>query len=261
MSAYYLTGFFLLLLLVAGYMFLSHSLEKRRVRRQRLITALKARRNSFKDLTTGFPTGFLPKDLSNFLYRSLMETCEQLALLEPQDPQYHEQATFYNSQIAANQQVDATQRIRLDNPQQIREARHLLQELHKFIDIQIKASQISQVQAGVYLDQINRLVLQMGVDSHVFNARQAQQAGKNRLAIHHYNLARKLLKTENSSQNFEKQISQLDAVILKLEEKAREVGELASPSSEEQGDQAGVNKEWEAFDKEGKDWKKKQIYD
>ena len=261
MSAYYLTGFFLLLLLVAGYMFLSHSLEKRRVRRQRLVTALRARRNSFKDLATGFPAGFLPKDLTSFLYRTLAETCEQLALLEPKDQQHQEQAAFYNSQLSAAQALDSNQRTRLDNPQLIKEARHLLQELHKFIGLQIKGGQVTQIQAGVYLDQINRLVLQMGVDSHIFNARQAQQAGKNRLAIHHYSLARKLLKGESSGQHFEKQIGQLDAVILKLEEKARAAGEIAAAVPEAKDEQEGMNKEWESFNKESQEWKKKQIYD
>lgn len=260
MSVYYLTGFFLLLLLVAGYMFLSHSLEKRRIRRQRLITALKARRNSFRDLATGFPAGFLPKDLSAFLYKSLIDACEQLAILEPKELQHLEQASFYNTQLNSLQIPEAGTRPRLDNPQQLKEARHLLQELHKFILQQTKLQQITQVQASVYMDQIKRLVLQMSVDGHVFNARQAQQAGKNRLAIHYYSLARKLLASENAGQNFEKQIAQLDAVIAKLEEKALAAGELAKVE-EDENSQAEVNKEWETFNKENEDWKKKQIYD
>ena len=71
---------FLLLILMAGYLFLAHSIEKRRAQRQRLITALRARRNSFRDLTTGFPAGFLSTDLMALLYRALVDCCEQLCV-------------------------------------------------------------------------------------------------------------------------------------------------------------------------------------
>jgi len=262
MSVYYLTGFFLLLLLVAGYMFLTHSLERRRIRRQRLLTALKARRNTFKDLATGFPKGFLSKDLTGFLYRSLIDACEQLVLLEPQNGQYVEEITLYNAQLSANATSgDDTGRVRIENPGQLKEARTLLQELHKFILQQAKMGLVNPVQAAAYEDQIKRLILQLSVDSHILGARKAQQMGKTRLAIHYFGLARKLLIGEGAGKNFEKQIGQLDGVITKLEEKARAAGELPNEHQPDENDQSGVQKEWDAFNQESESWKKKQIYD
>ena len=266
MSAYVIAIVFLLLILLAGYLFLSHSIEKRRNQRQRLITALRARRNSFRDLATGFPAGFLSHDLTSLLYRALVDCCEQLSRLEPKDPTHSEQLSLYSNLIATQKEGSQQPKVRLDNPKQIKEASHLLQELHKFVLQQSATKVINQVQTDAYTDQIKRLVLQMSVDGHIFNARQSQQVGKIKLAVHYYTLARKTLAAENNGHGFDKQITQLDTVIAKLQEKAdalpegaedKEVAAAQSKSTTE----GGSSKEWKQFDDENAKWKKKQIYD
>lgn len=265
MSAYVIAAIFLILTLLAGYLFLSHSIEKRKVQRQRLITALRARRNSFRDLATGFPTGFLSNDLTALLYRALIDCCEQLTLLEPKDHTHSEQLTLYSNLLSAIKENTQQARVRLDNPQQIKEAHGLLQELYKFVMQQSALKQINQVQTDAYTDQINRMLLQMSVDGHVFNARQAQQAGKIKLAIHFYTLGRKALATENAGHTYDKQIAQLDAVTTKLQEKLDSTGEKPPVTDGEAvaGKTAipDSNKEWKQFDEENAKWKKKQIYD
>lgn len=267
MSAYVIAIIFLLLILLAGYLFLSHSIEKRRVQRQRLITALRARRNSFRDLATGFPAGFLSNDLTALLYRALVDCCDQLSRLEPKDPTHAEQFHLYTNLLATQKDNSQQARARLDNPQQIKEAHGLLQELHRFVMQQSALQLINQVQTEAYVDQINRLVLQMSVDGHVFNARQSQQVGKVRLAVHYYTLARKALAAENASHGFDKQIAQLDAVIAKLQEKAESTPEgaeqaaVTSPTKSASTADGSSSKEWKQFDEENEKWKKKQIYD
>jgi hypothetical protein len=267
MSAYVIAGVFLLLILLAGYLFISHSIEKKRIQRQRLITALRARRNAFRDLATGFPPGFLSNDLTGLLYRALIDCCEQLSRLEPGDPSHAENLSLYTNLLAAQKENSSTVKVRLDNPQQIKEANHLLQELQKFVAQQAALNNINQVQTEAYTDQINRLVLQISVDGHVFNARQAQQLGKIRLAVHHYGLARKALTSGNGKQLFDKQITQLDAVIAKLQEKADASGEptavnpSVTPATKTSPDDASISKEWKQFEEENAKWKKKSIYD
>lgn len=267
MSAYIIAIIFLLLILLAGYLFLSHSIEKRRVQRQRLITALRARRNSFRDLATGFPAGFLSNDLTALLYRALIDCCEQLSRLEPKDPTHAEQFSLYTNLLATQKDSNQQTRVRLDNPQQIKEAHHLLQELYKFVMQQATLHIINQVQTEAYADQINRLVLQMSVDGHVFNARQSQQAGKVRLAVHYYSLARKALAAENAGHGFDKQIAQLDSIIAKLQEKAdappegTETATAATQAKPATTTDGSSSKEWKQFDEENDKWKKKQIYD
>lgn len=266
MSAYVIAIVFLLLILLAGYLFLSHSIEKRRNQRQRLITALRARRNSFRDLATGFPAGFLSHDLTSLLYRALVDCCEQLSRLDPKDPTHAEQLSLYSNLVATQKDNGQQPKVRLDNPKQIKEAHHLLQELYKFVMQQSALKTINQVQTEAYTDQINRLVLQMSVDGHIFNARQSQQAGKVRLAAHYYTLARKALAAENAGHGFDKQIAQLDSVIAKLQEKAdvlpegTEDKEVAAAQNKTTAE-GGNSKEWKQFDDENAKWKKKQIYD
>lgn len=266
MSAYVIAAVFLMLTLVAGYLFLSHSIEKRKIQRQRLVTALRARRNSFRDLATSFPAGFLSNDLTALLYRALIECCEQLTALEPRDHTHSEQLTLYSNLLSALKENTQQARVRLDNPQQIKEAHGLLQELYKFVMQQSALKQINQVQTDAYTDQINRMLLQMSVDGHVFNARQAQQAGKIKLAIHFYTLGRKALAAENANRIFDKQIAQLDGVIAKLQEKIDSANEKPTVTTDGQPATSKTaapdsSKEWKQFDEENAKWKKKQIYD
>jgi hypothetical protein len=267
MSAYVFAGILLLLILLAGYLFLSHSIEKKRIQRQRLITALRARRNSFRELATGFPAGFLSSDLTGLLYRALIDCCEQLSRIEPSDPAHAENLSLYTNLLASLKEVPAQAKARLNSAQQIKEAHHLLQELQKFVLQQSAQQLINQVQADAYTDQISRLQLQINVDGHILNARQAQQIGKVRLALHHYGLARKALITDNKQRIFDKQIAQLDAVIAKLQEKAAAAstetaaGDASATAAKTATSDDLTSKEWKQFDEENEKWKKKSIYD
>ncbi len=268
MSAYIIAAVFLLLILMAGYLFLAHSIEKRRAQRQRLITALRARRNSFRDLTTGFPAGFLSTDLMALLYRALVDCCEQLARIEPNDPIHAEQLVVYTNLLASLKEKEQHAATRLDNPKLIKEAHGLLQELHKFVQQQAAMKQINEVQAAAYNDQISRMLLQLNVDHNIYSARQAQQAGKLKLAIHYYQLGRKTLAAKNVGQTFNKQIGQIDGVITRLKEKLHAEEHQSAPATRPTNEvptaetpDSTVSKEWKQFDEENEKWKKKQIYD
>lgn len=261
MSAYIIATIFVLLISLVGYLFLSHTIEKRRVQRQRLITALRARRNAFRDLATSFPNGFLPAELTTLLYRSLLDICEQLSNLEPKDNTHLEQLNFYTGLLAAQKENADQPRVRLENPEQIKEARTLLQELYKFVIQQSAMKLINPVQADAYTDQIKRLALQITVDGHIINARQAQKTGKARLAIHHYTLARKLFASDNANRTFDKQIAQLDNTIEKLSEKIVPEDIPSEDPNKNSEPNPLATKEWENFTQNNEKWKKKQVYD
>jgi hypothetical protein len=260
----YIYGVALVLLLViafAGYSFLNHSIEKRRIRKQRIVTALRARRSVFRDLATGFPIGFLSKDLMALLYRSIIDCCDQLTRIEPEDSSHQDQLAHYTTQLNELHNQEPSARVRLENPQHIREARQLLQELLKFVVQQSAQKLLNPVQAEAYTDQIKRLMMQITVDGHIFNAKQSQAVGKIRLAIHHYGLAKKTMASENLSHSFDKQIAQLDLLIKKLEEKA-----AALPGNTETGStsqQPLANKEWDKLKPAEKkqDWQIKNLYE
>lgn len=251
MSAFYLVGLLALLLGVVGYLMFSNAQQKRREQHQRLLTALKARRNLFKELLTRFPSGFLPKEIATLLHRSVRDTAEQLAKLDPQDSQHQEDAiaasTLLTQLLESNQQP----RVRLTNTEQIQEARKLLQELFRFITLQEQTQHLSTQDAHLYKDLIKRLALQITVDGHVLQAKAGLKAGKPRLAIHYYSLALKLLTSENAGKIFDKQILQLTQHIAKLE------SSLGTKPIEK--DEA--SSDWEKFEKESEEWKKKNLYD
>lgn len=263
MSIYYIVASITLLLIaLACYAFISQSIEKKRIQRQRLLMALKTKQRNFVYMINGFPPNFLSPELMGVLYRALIETCEQLCVLEPKDQRHVDEVTLYTDQLAALSKTNSNQRARLENPLQIKDIRQHLQELQRFVLQQEATKHINKVQAESYLDQIKRVNLQMTVDGYLFQAKQAQQAAKLRLAIHYFGLARKMLATENATRAYDKQIAQLDTIIVKLEEQAHASGEPHSVEGEHtEHAQDPQNKAWENFATPEDAWKKKQIYD
>lgn len=251
MSAFYLVGLLALLLGVVGYLMFTNAQQKRREQQQRLLTALKARRNLFKELLTRFPSGFLPKEIATLLHRSVRDTAEQLTQLEPRNSDHQEDVVSASTQLTQLLKSNQQPRVRLTNTEQIQEARKLLQELFRFITLQEQTHHLSPQDAHLYKDLIKRLALQITVDGHVLNAKAGLSAGKPRLAIHFYSLALKLLTSENAGKIFDKQILQLTQHIAKLE---AGLGNRTPTPDDPSAD-------WEKFEKESTEWKKKNLYD
>lgn len=250
---------FALLIVLVGYAIISQTLEKRRKRRQRLLTALKHRQRNFKYMLSGFPEGLLTKDLTLIIYRALLDACEQLSRLEPAERGHMEDFTLYSAEMEALKHRELPERARPSTPEQAVEIKRLLQELYRFIAHQTERGNIGQAQGQTYKDQVKRLALLVAVDAHAVSARQAQAAGKPRLAIHFYNLAKKMLTQEKGGQGFQKQLAQINGIIKKLESQLEQQPDAgATPTSE--GPAPEEKKEWEEFEQRT-DWKKKQLYD
>jgi len=248
------------LIILVSYAFISHTLKQRRIQRQRLISALKVRERNFKYMVTGFPPSFLPYDLAALVYRALIDTCDELTRLSPDNAVYKTDTGLYRTELNSLQKTEAT-RVRLENPAQIKEVRQHLQELHRFILAQEASRQLNPVQASVLNDQIKRLSLQTAIDGYMLQARQAQQVGKHRLAIHHLLLAKKALEAENTGHQYDKQIGKIATAIQGLEQKASPHSSVDDESISESAEGTPViSKEWEQFETD-ETWKKKQIYD
>ena len=260
MSIYIVITIIVLLSALACYAFISQAIEKKRIQKQRILMTLKTKQRNFVHLINGFPPNFLTNDLLALMYRALIDACEQLSKIEPKDPRHLDDVTLYTNQLNALPKNNTVQRARVDNPQAMKDIRQHLQELQHFLTQQEATKTINKVQFVAYTDQVNRLALQMSVDAYLFQAKQAQQIGKLRLAIHYFLLAKKTLTTENATRTYDKQIAQLDDIIAKLEEKAQIRGDTpeAAPSPTPNDPNS---KEWENFAPPDEKWKKKQIYD
>ncbi len=145
---------FALLVLLVGYAFVYQALEKRRQRRQRLLTALKHRQRNFKFMLSGFPDGFLTKDLTLIVYRTLLDACEQLSRLEPKEPAHMQDLTQYSAELEQIKHRSQPERGRLNQPEQAGEIRRLLQELYRYIALQSERGNLGQAQAQTYREQI-----------------------------------------------------------------------------------------------------------
>ncbi|RYY75977.1 MAG: hypothetical protein EOO52_00130 [Gammaproteobacteria bacterium] len=259
MSIFIVVTIVVLLIALAGYAFISQSIEKKRAQRQRILMALKTKQRNFVHLINGFPPNFLASDLLGLIYRALIDTCEQLSKVEPKEQRHLDDINLYTNQLDALPKSNPAQRPRIENPQAMKEIRQHLLELQNFLIQQEASRNINKVQFGAYIDQIKRLSLQMSVDAHLYQGKQAQQAGKLRLAIHFFTLAKKMLTAENASRTYDKQIAQLDSILHKLEEKAQINNEPADVTHASQ--QPEVAKEWDNFTPPTDNWKKKQVYD
>lgn len=247
------------LVALVAYAFVSQTMERKRKQKQRMLAALKQRSKDFKYMISGFPQGFLSKDLNALVHRCLVDVCEQLTNLEPANKTHIDEQALYSKQLEAiKRQPKAVKRTSLDNPQQVKEVKALLQGLNSFVANQQQRGNISVAQYKQYEVQIKQLVIQLTADNYIVNAKQAQGSGKGRLAVHYYTLARKLLAKESAHTDYQKQIAQLDSVIQKLEATITE----QEPEQPPPQTSAEAPSEWDEFGKDEEDpWKKKSVYD
>lgn len=259
MSIYIVAAIIALLCLATCYAFISQAIEKKRIQKQRILMALKTKHRNFVHLLSGFPQHFLTNDLLSLLYRALIATCEQLAKMEPRHPRHQDEIILFNNQLNALTKNSSPSKTRIENPEQMKNIRQHLQELQNFVIQQETLKAIDSGQSASFQNQIKNLALQMSVEAYTFHAKQAQQSGKTRLAIHYFSLAQKLLTAENATHAFDKQITQLDALIGALEEK--DIANDEAPLAQEASAGNSSSKEWDSVKTNEADWKKKQVYD
>lgn len=258
-----ITSIIVLLASLVCYAFIAQTVAQKRQQKERLLMALKTRVRNFKFILSGLPAGFLPKELTLLVQRSLMQLLEQLTKLEPGNNSYQEDLQAIAQQMAETQRqppTNSSQPVAIDNPQKAREIKACLEELYKFIFHLEGKKNLSRAQADIHRGMIRHLVLQLTVDSYVLHGRIARDKGKLRLAVHYLDLALKLMIRERANGQFDGRIAQIRTAINDLEARlASETGDKTELPDEE-GDQSAISSEWDKFAQE-QSWKKKQIYD
>lgn len=243
------------------YAFIAQTITHKRQQKERLLAGLKSRARNFKFMLNGFPEQFLPKDLTLLIQRSLMQICEQMSQLEPNEPAHADDVQKIAQQMAETQRQSPHKQpsANLQNPQQIREVKACLEELYKYIFHLEAKRNLTRAQADTYRSIVKQLVLQLTVDSYVLHGRIAKEKDKIRLAAHYFDLGLKLMVREGKNGQFDGRISQLQTIISELQTRiaASETGPIPS----EQEDKAAIDSEWEKFGTDDASWKKKQVYD
>lgn len=257
-SVYIISSIVILLAILACYAFVSQTLALRRQHRERLLTVLTAKVRNFKHMLSGFPTGFLPKDLTVLVLRSLIDMYEQLVDIDPDNAQYRQDLQSVSQQLnEVQRQTKPVAPAAIDNPQQLKDAKTCLEELHKFVFQLEGKGALNRTQADNYRNLIKQLVLQVTVDAYLFSGRHARQASKTRLAIHYYTLAHKLLSKENKAGAQDKKLAAINQILQELQDKLQEEEPHANgPAKPVEDTEADWNKL-----KPDDSWKKKQVYD
>lgn len=257
-SVYIISSIVILLAILACYAFVSQTLALRKQHRDKIQTVLSAKVRNFKHMLNGFPPGFLPKDLTVLVLRSLIDMYEQLVDIEPDNPQYKQDLQSVSQQLnEVQRQTKPVTPAAIDNPQQLKDAKTCLEELHKFVFQLEGKGALNRTQADNYRNLIKQLVLQVTVDAYLFSGRHARQASKTRLAIHYYTLAHKLLSKENKAGAQDKKMAAITQVLQELQEKLQEEEPRTNtaPKPAEDGEA-----DWNKL-KPDESWKKKQVYD
>lgn len=262
-SAAIITSIIVLLAGLVCYAFIAQTIMQKRQQRERLLVALQTRVRNFKFMLSEFPAGFLPKELTLLVQRSLMQLLEQMTKLEPSNSSHQKDLQAIAQQVAEAQRqspASGNPPVAIESSQKAREIKAYLEELYKFVFFLEDKKNLSQAQADIYRRMIRQLVVQLSVDAYVLHGRMARDKGKLRLAIHYLDLALKLMIRERVSGQFDARIAQVRTTIKDLQSLlTHEEGEIKE-LLEEDSEQAAISNEWDTFAQEPS-WKKKQIYD
>lgn len=252
-----------LLVCLVSYAVISQTLASAREKRNRQISAFKTKARQLKFMLSGFPEGFLPREILLLLQKNLLDVFENLSQLEPQDSKHKEDLRWTSSLLTTTQRSPKTETGEsLDNLQQIKEVKTCLEQLHRFVFQQEKKGVFNKATASSHRSQIKNMVLSLSMDSYILHGRSAQQVGKTKLALLHFEHALNLGVKEGS------QNPQIIKKINFLKQKLDELGKVAAQeaattdTTEKADDSEEADDAWQQFASETDDsWKKKHVYD
>ncbi len=250
-----------LLAVLVCYAFVVQTVRQKKQQRGRLVAGLKLRARNFHYMLEGFPGGFLPRDLTLLVQRGLQLVLDQLANLEPKNPDHKENIRQIITKIAATEkQPDSPGTpVVIEKVQQISEVKSHLEELFKYV-LQLETKkQLTGPQGDRYRAMIKQLLLQLSIDTYILHARTAQEKDKPRLACHYYDLAQKLMRREALAGQFDAKLARITAIRETLEQSIVDKGGPQESGGETEA--SAVSQEWDEFGRVEQDWKKKQLYD
>jgi hypothetical protein len=246
----------------ACYALIARAIENQHIQKQRMLMMLRTKYRNLLHMHNGFPKHFLTTHLASLIYKGLIDTCDHLSKVEPNNQRYPLEMASLISQLEELSVATSVQKIRVDSPHQMKEIHQHLQALQGYLQQQAELKLINKRQHSGYQDQIKNLSLQLSADTYTYHAEDAQQAGKLRLAIHYLTLAKKLLFPERANPAFTTQLHKIEALLTHLEEKALAYDDAAAAqNSEALADSNEENHSPHKKEKEAESWKKKQVYD
>ena len=256
-----IVGITVLMGMLIFYAFASQSIQRRNEQKKRLLAALKSRSRTFKFMLSGFPKGFLSRDLTQLVQHSLAEVSEQLDKLEPETPAHKQDFQIASAALAENRKQKGPHTpVKLESPQQIKEVKACLEELNKFVVNLEEKKTISHTQGSSYRSQIAQYVVQITIDGYEIQAAKAAAANKIKLAIHYLELAITTMQKNGKSGIYQQRIEHAKSQLSELKEKLKDIDPSAQ-AAEDQDSKTGAQNEWDKMSSGDDLWKKKNVYD
>ena len=255
-------GSILLTCAVIGFIFITQSIAKRKRERARLFDALKKRSKELLQMLNAFPPHFLPKEISVFLYRCIVDVFEQLSKLEPGRPELLEQFMLHTTAMEMMiRQPANTKQVNLKNTTQINEIRQYLNYLGRFMQKWQQRGNISSTQYAAYRLVLKNLVTRLMIDNYMLAATKSLDIGKIKLAVHYLTLAKNVIVKEGQTNTQSDNITHINKELIRLKESLKL---KAAAEDEIQADiTVPVETDGERKNALGAndDWKKKNVYD
>ena len=261
-SVYIIIGFILLSCATIGFISIKQSIAKRKRERARLLNALKKRSKELLQMLNAFPPNFLPKEISVFLYRCIVDVFERLSKLEPAQPEFLEQFMLYTATMETTiRQPINTHKAHLQSTTQINEIRQYLNYLGRFMQRWVQRGNLSNKQYATYQLILNNLVTKLMIDNYMLSATKSLDIGNNKLAVHYLTLAKDIIIKEGLANTQKDSIAHINAELMRLHELLRIEDEAASKVQVSIDTQAKTeDDDWNAFESDD-GWKKKDVYD
>jgi len=253
----------LVALIIAGLALLivSQMREKSRIEKMRRIKALEDGRALLRRFIDELPQNYLNKTLRRLILERSLELSTKLQQMgAPGDVNARVEADRAALSAAETGQSSGPAELPANDLTQVKEIRHLLQMLYRFVEKQKSAGHIRADQANEQLRHIMFLVHKAYADVQVGEAQQNIQTRKYRRAIHNYYLAANELQKSKDHPDAKELIKAYQEKINTLKSQAEGTSEQTRKDKGKAVPES-VNREWEHFIEEEESWKKKPDYD
>jgi hypothetical protein len=261
-SVYIIVGLILFTCAIICFIFIKQSIAKRKRERKRLLSALEKRSKELLQMLNTFPPHFLPKEISVFLYRCIIDVFEQLSKLEPRRTEFLEQFMLYSATLETTiRQHVNTHKVHLQSTTQINEIRQYLNYLGRFMQKLVQRGNLSNKQYAVYKVILKNLVTKLMIDNYMLSAKKSLDIEKNKLAVHYLTLAKDIIIKEGLVSTQKDNIDHINEELLRLNELLKLEDEAAGKVQVDIDTRVKADdNQWNAFESND-DWKKKDVYD
>ena len=260
-AVHIIIGLIILTCALICYIFIKQTIVKKKREKARLFKALENRAKELLQMLNAFPPQFLPKDLSVFLHRCIVDAFEQLSKLEPDRPEFLEQFTLYTTAMETIiRQPAENNDSYLQSSSQINEIRQYLNYLGRFLQKWLQRGNLSERQYSSYKNSLKNLANKLMVDNYILSARKSIDIKKYKLAVHYFTLAKKIMAKEGLSGIQKESLHYINEELAKLTELIKAEEDAAGIANADITADNNESNEWSGFD-ENDDWKKKNVYD